>query len=172
VWGNGPDDRLVDTSTPEMGTMPMDHWLVDWLLLAMRGVAAVLLLAAALALGKHGDGLSLGFVLGLGCVATLVVSPVARGHYFLLYLPAVLFGGAWVIKRQSARIALAVTVTPLVLCVLHYTALDYAGRIGLLGIGTTLWLFATCGIVLADSRRATGAVPSAEFEDPRPKIAA
>lgn len=172
VVGSGPDDRLVDTSTPEMGTMPMDHVLVDRMLLAARGIAAVLLLAAVVVLGKRADGLSLGFALGLACVATLVVSPVARGHYFLLYLPAVLFGGAWMIARGPAKTALVVTVTPLLLCLVHYVALNYAGRIGLLGIGTAVWFFGTCGIVLTDSWRVASAAQSAVLDEPRARAAA
>jgi hypothetical protein len=170
--GHGPDDRLVDTSTPELGTMPMDYWLVDRVLLAIRGLAAVVLLAAVVALGKRAEGLSLGFVLGLACVATLVISPVARGHYFLLYLPAVLFGGAWMIERLSAKTALAVTVTPLLLCLAHYATLNYAGRIGLLGIGTGLWFFATCGIVLADSRRTAVTAMPVDLDELRARAAA
>jgi hypothetical protein len=172
VAGRGPDDRLVDTSTPEMGTMPMDHALVDRLLLAARGIAAVLLLVAVVVLGRRGDALSLGFALGLACVATLVVSPVARGHYFLLYLPAVLFGGAWMIEHRPAKTALVVTVAPLLLCLVHYLALNYAGRIGLLGIGTAVWFFAACGIVVTDARRATSAVPSVNLDEPRVRTAA
>jgi hypothetical protein len=170
--GAGPDDRLVDTTVPQLGTMPMDHWLVDRLLLAARGLAAALLLAAVVALGRHGDRLSLGFALGLACVATLVVSPVARGHYFLLFLPAVLFGGCWMIERRPAKTALAVIATPMLLCLLHYLALNQAGRIGLLGIGTALWFFTACGIVLADLRRAPDFARAIDLNGPRARSAA
>jgi hypothetical protein len=158
VRGQGPDDRIVDTEVPELGMMPMDHWLVDRMLLIARGVAGLLLIATTIVLGRRRDGLSLGFALGLACVATLVVAPVARGHYFLLNIPAVMFGGLWMLERRSARAAYAVALIPVVLCVFHYLSLNFAGRIGVLGIGTAIWYFATCGIVLAESWRIRGAI--------------
>ncbi|MGE5192756.1 MAG: hypothetical protein ACM3U2_09650, partial [Deltaproteobacteria bacterium] len=153
-FAGGPDDRLLDqVRLPELGTMPMDRPLVHTLTLAARGVAGLMLLAAVVALGRRGDRVSLGFVLGLGCVATFVVSPVARGHYFLLYVPAVLFGGLWMRQGWSEKSALRFAAIPMLLCLAHYLALNYAGRIGLLGIGTALWFFAACGIVMADAVR-------------------
>lgn len=151
-FAGGPDDRLVDSARPPaLGTMLMDRPVVHRLLLAARVAAGVLLLLAVAALGFGGDRLSLGFALGLACVATLIVSPVARGHYFLLYLPAILFGGLWIRERRSARSAMRFAVIPMLLCLAHYLALRQAGRIGVLGIGTSLWFFAACTMVLSDA---------------------
>jgi hypothetical protein len=153
-FSGGPDDRLLDqVRLPELGMMPMDRPLVHALLLAARGAAGLMLLATVIALGRRGDRVSLGFALGLGCVATFVVSPVARGHYFLLYLPAVLFGGLWLRHCRGEKPALRFVAIPTLLCLAHYLAMDYAGRIGLLGIGTGLWFFTACGIVAADAVR-------------------
>jgi hypothetical protein len=171
VAGAGPDDRLIDTTVPEMGSLPMDHWLVDPSLVAARGAATLILLLTVAALGRRGDSLSLGFALGLACVATLIVSPVARGHYFLLYLPALLFGGTWMLDHRPGKTATIMNLTPLALCVIHYTALEYAGRIGLLGIGTTVWFFAACGIVLAETRHASQ-VATVEIPKDYPRRAA
>src|SRR5262249_19034580 len=118
-----------------------------------RGVAGLVLLATVVVLGRRRDHVSLGCVLGLSCVATFIVSPVARGHYFLLYLPAVIYGGLWMRERGSERSALWFAAIPMLLCLTHYTALKYAGRVGVLGIGTTLWFFVACGAVLLDARR-------------------
>lgn len=159
-FADGPDDRLVDSNAPPLGTMPMDHPLVHHLLLAARALAALLLVVAVVLLGRQGDRLSLGFALGLACVATLVVSPVARGHYFLLWLPAVLFGGLWVGERISTRAAFAMASGPALLCLIHYAALSFAGRIGLLGIGTALWFGAACGIVLVELIRPLRGLPT------------
>jgi hypothetical protein len=154
----GPDDRLLDQiHVPEMGSMPMDRPVVHTALLAVRGAAGLLLLAAAVALGLAGDRLSLGFILGLGCVASLVFSPVARGHYFVLFLPAVLFGGLWMRGRWNEKAALWFAAIPMLLCLTHYLALCYAGRIGLLGIGTALWFLCVCVCVAADALRGTRA---------------
>lgn len=161
-FAGSPDDRLVDSDSSPMGTMPMDRPLVHNLLLAARGVAALVLLAAVVVLGYRGDHLSLGFALGLACVATFIVSPVARGHYFLLFLPAVLYGGLWMRERRPERSALWFAAVPMWLCLTHYLALPYAGRIGVLGIGTTLWFFAACAIVQADVMRHCRAARSQE----------
>ncbi len=152
-FAGGPDDRLVDSDAATLGTMPMDRPLVHKLLLLARGVAGIVLLAAVVVLGRRGDHVSLGFVLGLSCVATFIVSPVARGHYFLLFLPAVIYGGLWMRERRPERWALWIAAVPMLLCLTHYLALKYAGRIGLLGIGTTLWFFVACGFVLRDAWR-------------------
>jgi hypothetical protein len=154
TFAGGPDDRLLDqVQLPELGTMPMDRPVVHAALLVVRGLAGLALLAAIIILGRRGDPVSLGFALGLGCVATLVVSPVARGHYFLLYLPAVLFGGLWMYRERGERSALVFAGLPTFLCLIHYAALNSAGRIGLLGIGSALWFFGACAAVLADAAR-------------------
>ncbi|MBS0267159.1 MAG: DUF2029 domain-containing protein [Planctomycetes bacterium] len=172
VTGRGPDDRIVDTEIPEIGKMPMDHWLVARGLQVARGAATLLLLAVMVALGRCGDRLSLGFALGLACVATLVVSPVSRGHYFLLFVPAVMFGGLWMWERCSARAASAIVVIPLTLCVLHYLALNVLGRIGVLGIGTAIWFAAVCSLVLAHVKFSKAVQPQAEPVCPPSRIAA
>jgi hypothetical protein len=153
-FAGGPDDRLVDRGAADLGMMPMDQPAVHTALLGIRGVAALVLVAAVVALGRYGDRVSLGFAFGLACVATFIVSPVARGHYFMLYVPAILFGGLWMYEHRSARSALRFATVPALLCLAHYLALNHAGRIGLLGIGTSLWFFAACAIVLIEAARA------------------
>jgi hypothetical protein len=165
-FAGGPDDRLIDHDAAAPGAMPMDRPLVHRLLLAARGIAALVLLAAVVALGRRGDHLSLGLGLGLSCVATFVVSPVARGHYFLLYLPAVIYGGLWMRERRSEKSALWFAAVPMLLCLVHYLALRSAGRIGLLGIGTTVWFFYACGFVMRDVwRRSVGESASDQYRD-------
>jgi hypothetical protein len=158
-FAGGPDDRLIDHDAAALGMMPMDQPVVHSSLLAARVVAALILLATVMVLGRRGDRVSLGLVLGLSCVATFIVSPVARGHYFMLYLPAVIYGGLWMRERRSEKSALWFAAVPMLLCLAHYLALRSAGRIGLLGIGTTLWFFVACGFVLQDAwrRRSAGA---------------
>src|SRR5262249_1164453 len=145
-------DRLLDQVTlPEIGTMPMDQPAVHRALLVVRGAAGLMLLAATAVLSMRGDRLSLGVVLGLGCVATFVLSPVARGPYFVLFLRAVLFGGLWMRRMHGERTALLFAGVPMVLCLAHYLALPVTGRIGLLGIGTAVWFCAGCIAVMADA---------------------
>jgi hypothetical protein len=98
--------------------------------------------------------MSLAAGFGLACVAMLVLSPVARGHYFMLWVPAVLFLPLWLDQHGLSRAAAAMAVAPAVLTIAHYVLLPVAGRIGLLGIGTTCWLMAAMVLVDRGSRAA------------------
>ena len=152
-FAGGPDDMLLDYQVPPLGVMPMDDPRAQWIIDAIRVVSGITLIAAVIALGLRGDQVSLGFALGLGAVGTFIVSPVARAHYFVLYLPAVLYGGLWLRQRMSERRAFQFAAIPMLLCLTHYIALPYAGRVGLLGIGSTLWFFTACYFVLSDFQR-------------------
>jgi hypothetical protein len=95
-------------------------------------------------MARHQDTLGLVAAFGLACVATLILAPIARGHYFVLLLPAVMFTSAWLVEHGRRRWALTMAAVPTALSIAHYVALDYAGRIGLLGIGTTVWYAVAC----------------------------
>ena len=151
----GPDDQVTGKAN---GLMPMDAPLVSQILLVVRGLALLALLGVAIRAGRSSDPLLSGAALGLACVATLVVSPVARGHYFVLFLPAVLFVPLWLIQTGKPGAAFRAAVIPAVLVALHYVLLKYAGRIGVLGIGTTLWYFAECANVTFGRGEASQAV--------------
>ena len=110
------------------------------------------MLATAVGLVR-GDGSRLNLALGFGlaCVAMLVVSPVARGHYFMLLAPATFFMPLWLLLRGRPRSAKAMGVVLPVLSISHYVLLPFAGRIGLLGLGTAAWLIAAMVIVVFTS---------------------
>jgi hypothetical protein len=137
---DGPDDRLVENDNPP--AMAMDAPWAQLLLTAVRGLLLLGLLWAGVQLGRLGDPLSLATGFALACVAMLMISPVARGHYFMLVVPAILFLTVWLDQRGLRRTAVAMAVVPAALSVLHYVLLPWAGRIGLLGLGTTCWLLA------------------------------
>jgi hypothetical protein len=90
------------------------------------------------------DRLALLAAYGLAIVATFLVSPVARGHYYLLWIPGCLFLSLWLWRQHRQAQAWQVALWPVGLTVLHYALLDYTGRVGLLGLGTTAWFFAGC----------------------------
>ncbi|MEX2112078.1 MAG: hypothetical protein WD845_02780, partial [Pirellulales bacterium] len=94
---------------------------------------------------------------GLACVSTLVLGRIARGHYYVLLLPAVMFTGAWLLRTGRRRAALAAAIVPAALSVGHYVLLDFAGRVGVLGLGTAAW-YAVCCILLARGDGASGAL--------------
>jgi hypothetical protein len=136
----GPDDRLVEhRARPEM---PMDAPAVGHILLAVRLTVLIALLLTGVRLARQGDGLSLATALGLGCVAMLVVSPISRGHYFLLFVPGILFVPWWCRCRGGSRAAWGLAAAPIAIIDLHYFILPVSGRLGLLGLGTVAWLLA------------------------------
>ena len=85
---------------------------------------------------------------GLACCATLLVSPLSWGHYYMAEAPAVLFVPIWLLRRGRSTQAKVVAVIPPVLSWSHYLAMPYIGEIGLLGLGTTAWFLGVCGLIL------------------------
>ena len=113
----GPEDPLVNDNNPPPRLM--DSPCVNTCLLFVRVTLLLALLLAGVRLGGHSDVLlcqAAGF--GLACAALLVVSPVARNHYFLLLTPAVLFVPLWLDGRGGSRAAGILAVVPGVLIVL------------------------------------------------------
>jgi hypothetical protein len=165
--GSGPEDPLVDDNNPPPRLM--DSPSVDTCLLFVRIILLLALLLVGIRLGKQDDivfSQAAGF--GLACAALLVVSPVARNHYFLLLAPAVLLLPAWLERRGSFRAAKILSVVPGVLVVLQYVLLPYVGRIGLLGLGTTGWLLAAMVLTVkaASSANQSAAAPDAPAAQP------
>ena len=118
------------------------------------------LLLVPLAWRRSGSPLDRLAVFGLACVAMLVVSPVARGHYFMLELPAVLFVSLWVWKYKGASWAVLCASVPAALSVMHYIFITFPQMfgplktgtlfLGTLGIGTALWyLVMSCILTLS-----------------------
>lgn len=134
----GPDDLLAETPG---NRLPMDHPVAEYVLLGLKGLVLAALAAVSLRAALCKDRLALLAAYGLAIVATFLVSPVARGHYYLLWTPGCLFLALWLWRQHWYTQAWHVAVWPVVLTVLHYALLDYAGRVGLLGLGTTVWFF-------------------------------
>lgn len=109
----------------------------------------LILLLIPLAWKRSGSPLDRLAAFGLACAAMLIVSPVTRGHYFMLELPAVLFVSLWVWKYMGSQKALLCAGVPAALSVMHYVFITFPQMfgplksgtlfLGTLGIGTTLW---------------------------------
>jgi hypothetical protein len=160
-----PDDTLVDTTDTAYGSMPMDEPIVNHMLHAIRLVTLAALMLLAWRVTVAGDAWGMASVFGLAAVASLIVSPVSRGHYFMLMIPAVLLLPAWFEWRRLHRQARWAAFAPVALSWMHYVLLDWTGRMGVLGIGTTVWFFlivvwmhraVQSGVVDAASMRAAG----------------
>jgi hypothetical protein len=140
--GIGPDDRLVDDLSQQTTTMPMDAPWVQRALQAASFSLLLLLVVAAWRVARRDDPARLVAVFGLACAATLVLSPISWGHPYVVWLPALVFVPAWLWRNGRQALAIAMAETALVLSVAHYVVLDHAGRVGLLGIGVSVWYVA------------------------------
>jgi hypothetical protein len=110
-------------------------------------------------LGLRGDRLSLAVAFSLGCMAMLVVSPVSRGHYFMLVCPTAIFVPWWLDVRGRFRAAVVLAVTPVLLVDVHYALMPYATRVGLLGLGVSVWLLTAMAMIARADRREKNALP-------------
>jgi hypothetical protein len=154
AFADGPDDRLVEGDSPP--PMLMDKPAVQSALAILRGLLALGLVLTGVRLGWRGDDFTLAVAFSLGCAAMLVVSPIARGHYFMLLAPAVLLFPMWLRQREMPRAAILMAIWPAALVLLHYILLNQAGRLGVLGIGVAAWLVAAMALVLRTPARGRG----------------
>ncbi len=103
-------------------------------------------------MARKPDALGQAAAFGMACVSTLIVFTIGRGHYYVLLLPAVSFAPLWLLREGHRRAAVVAAIVPCVLVITHYALLTTAGRVGLLGIGTTLWYFSTSVALLWPAR--------------------
>jgi hypothetical protein len=145
MFAGGPSDNA--DFKPGDPTRLMDSHSMRRLLLAARAGACLLLAVLALSVGLTGAPVARVAGFALACVATLIVAPIARAHYYTLMYPAVLFPALWLVSLGRLRTARFIAYVPIALVWGHYLALDQLGRIGWLGLGTTVW-FSGASIVL------------------------
>ncbi len=149
----GPDDRearTLDSST----SLFMDAPLVGKIVLDVRLLLLLVLGIAGWVMVRPDDLLGQAVTFGLACAATLLVAPVARGHYFVLLLPAVLWLPLWLVREGRPKAAWCLALAPATLTLTHYLLLDYSGRLGVLGIGAAVWYLAAI-VVVCIARRST-----------------
>ena len=78
---SSPGGPSVPTRTERLGTLTV--WTV-------RALVLVCLAMLGLATGRRGDPLEQAAAYGLACTATLLISPLAWGHYYMIELPAII----------------------------------------------------------------------------------
>ena len=149
----GPKTPMVDGDNPPPRLM--DDPNVNACLLSARIALLLALLLVGVRLGVDKDSsLSQAAAFGLACAAMLVVSPVARNHYFMLLAPAVLFVPLWLDHLSRLRNVILLAMLPGVLITLQFFFMPYVGRIGLLGLGTAGWFIGA--MVLIDRAARSG----------------
>jgi hypothetical protein len=112
-----------------------------------------LLIMAGLVAGLCNDLLSQAATYGMACVATVLVSPVAWTHYYVLWLPSMLFVPIWLVQRGYLSVARAVAIVPVGLIWAHYLAKPWLGHFGLLGLSTLAWFLAVVTLSIWSVRR-------------------
>jgi hypothetical protein len=150
VAGDGDSLRPVG---PNDSPHAMEAPAVNRLLLAARLAVLVLAGLAAVWAGRRRDRLTTASLYTLGLVATLVVSPVARTHYFLLIAPAVLLLPWRFARVGRTRLAWSMAWMPTLIVVPQYLWPSAAGRVGWLGIGMTLWLVSGAVLLWTTGRK-------------------
>jgi hypothetical protein len=151
-FANGPHDEGPAQRRKGGAGLLMDSPRVDRALLVIRLLAGCLLLAVSVRMARAQDVLGQAATFGLACVATLVIFTIARGHYYMLLLPANVFVPLWLQRERRPRWAVLAAVVPVMLVLAHYTMLDIAGRVGVLGLGTNAWYLASCYLLLTSPR--------------------
>lgn len=148
----GPDDRIADDLARAEEKLPMDTAMVGQVITVMRAFLVILLLLVAVRWRPEADPLGQAAVFGLACAMTLPLSPISWGHHFVILLPGALFLplALYVQGRKLAARGLAISAAALLL--MHYSALELAGgiagRLGVLGIGMTVWCAAVSAFLL------------------------
>jgi hypothetical protein len=159
----GPDDRAVDTEdgdpTPHTPLMPMDNpWATASLHLTQLGLLA-LLFAAGYQAARQNNAWGMAAFFALSCLLIAAISPVFRGHYYVFWLPA-----AWIVplynyEQGRPRLALSLAITACLCTMLHYVLLQAAGRMGELGLGTTVWFVVAAISLLQATPASVSSVP-------------
>jgi hypothetical protein len=124
----------------------MDAASVGPALLGVRLGLLMLLATAGWRLCRPGDLRNFVALVGLACAASLIVSPLSRGHYFMVLLPAALWTP--LVLHAPSRAALRWVAVLVALTTTHYVLLDTVGRIGWLGLGLATWYTAALVLLL------------------------
>jgi hypothetical protein len=114
----------------------------------LRGAVVVSLLALCVTIGRRRDPEDQVAAFGLSCWATLLISPLAWGHYYMIELPALLGVPPWLARRGRSVTAGVIAIIPALLSWAHYLRLRDLGPMGLLGLGSTAWFLAACGSIV------------------------
>jgi hypothetical protein len=147
-FGGGPNDNGSAQVRQGGKGLLMDAPQAERAIFVARLIAGLVLLAVCFRMARSDDALGQTAAFSMACAATLVIFTIARGHYFVLLLPANVFVPLWLLRAGRKYVAWGVAVTPLVLILAHYLALDVTGRVGLLGLGTAVWFFVTTAYML------------------------
>jgi hypothetical protein len=171
-FAGGPNDQPGDAAAND-AVKPIDEPAVQRALAPAKVALLLLLLIGGWKAARRGDALDRAAAFGLATTATLLISPLSWAHHYLVWLPGLLFVPAWLWRGRRTHLATAVAIAPCVLMTAHYLLLDWTGRAGLLGLGTSAWFLVTAriagrGDLLPVAMRHEMALPNADnIAEPR-----
>lgn len=148
---DGTSRQLTRRELAERSTAAA-HRVRPWPLFWARAAFVVLTALVSVRLAREGGTLALLGGFGLAGGATLVVSPLAWGHYFMVLLPALLAIPTWLARRGRPVWGKTLAWAPVAVSVPSFASPELFGRFGLLGLGTALWLAAAGALVLTVPR--------------------
>ncbi len=130
-------------SNPE-NSDPMEQ---PWGKQVLYGVRVVSILATGivlLAILWRGNANALLVAFAVANAATLLVVPIARGHYFMAIWPAAVWVPRWLKQSMQLKTKFQfglgwLTQIPPALLMMHYLFEKYVGAWGVLGVGVWLW---------------------------------
>jgi hypothetical protein len=142
TFTGGPDDRGIGFPTAPPTPLPMDAPIVRTILVVPRALLALLLIVVAVRWHWETEGAVQVAVFGLACAMSLPLSPISWRHHFVMLLPGMLFlpWALYETHRSAARwLAIFAALLIVVNSITREFANGIAGRLGLLGIGITIW---------------------------------
>jgi hypothetical protein len=149
LWDKEVPRLLGRESRPE-GAPDRPERVVHGGVRVLIGLILAALLMIGCSLGRRIDLLDQSTAFGLACCATLLVSPLSWGHYYMAQAPAVLLVPLWLLRRGRVVRARIAAMMPPIVTWSYYLAMPYTGGLGLLGLGTTAWFLGSCGSILAN----------------------
>lgn len=172
AFGGPQDDRPVDSVASNVAAatsfaLPMDSSGETVLLRTLQVGLLGLLLAAGWTAANENDPWAIASVFGLACLLMSAISPVFRGHYYAVWLPAV-----WIIplnawRNGRARLAISLAAAACTLTWIHYLFLPVAGRAGVLGLGASVWYVVATISILRKASAEAQPVRSADSKIPQ-----
>lgn len=158
-FAGAQDDRMVEDNESLDALMPMNHPAVDLGVRLVQVGLLALLLVAGWRVSRLPDVPASCTVFALASALTLLISPLSWVHHYVIWLPALLLVPYLQITRGAPRLAAAMLSSAAGLVWLHYLAMDWTGRVGLLGLGTTVWFVAATTWVSRQSDASPSIMP-------------
>ncbi len=151
---------IVEGQTPSNpeNTYPMEQPLGKQVLFGVRVVSISATGIALLAILWRGNANALLVAFAVANAATLLVVPIARGHYFMAIWPAAVWVPRWLMQSMPLQSKLQfglkwLTQIPPVLLMVHYLFERSVGAWGVLGVGIWIWFLLLTGVILVPQPR-------------------